>query len=171
MQEILAHTPRWVFGLFIGLVALGIMQAKTRSVTMQRLTLLPLAMLGLSFYGVWNTFSGSVLGVTCWLGAALLTAVASQRIDFARGVRYVPEQRNFIMPGSWLPLALMMGIFFTKYGVGIVLARHGEWRDIDGFAAIVSLVYGFWSGMFFGRTAQIVVVHGRQALMASANAD
>ena len=79
-------------------------------------------------------------------------------------MRYIADTRSFIMPGSWLPLALMMGIFFTKYGVGIMLAQHGELRDADSCIAIVSLVYGFWSGMFFGRTAQIVAVHGRQAL-------
>lgn len=166
MQEILAHTPRWVFGLFIALVVFGMQQTKTRTVTLQRLTLLPLAMLGLSFYGVWSTFNGSVVGVTCWLLAALATAFTSQRIDFARGVRYAPDLRQFVMPGSWLPLALMMGIFFTKYGVGIALAQHGDLRADDSFVAIVSLVYGFWSGMFFGRTARIVAVHGRQALAA-----
>ena len=42
MQEILAHTPRWVFGLFIGLVVLGLQQSKVRNMTLQRLTLLPL---------------------------------------------------------------------------------------------------------------------------------
>jgi hypothetical protein len=163
MQEIIAHTPLWVFGLFIGLVALGMQQTKVRSVTLQRLTLLPLTMLALSFYGAWSTFNGSAVSVACWLGAALVTALASQRINFAGGVRSSADTRSFILPGSWLPLALMMGIFFTKYGVGIMLARHGELHDVDSFAAIVSLVYGFWSGMFFGRTAQIVAVHGRQA--------
>jgi hypothetical protein len=162
MQEIIAHTPRWVFALFIVLVALGMQQAKARSVSLQRLTLLPLAMLGLSFYSVWDTFNGSELGVACWLGAALATALASQRINFSRGVRHDSETRSFVIPGSWLPLAMMMGIFFTKYGVGIMLAQHGELRDADAFVATISLVYGFWSGMFFGRAAQIVASHGRR---------
>jgi hypothetical protein len=164
MQEIIAHTPTWVFGLFIALVVFGMQQTKARNVTLQRLALMPLAMLGLSFYGVWTTFNGSALGVACWLAAALVTALVNQRVDFARGVRYTADLRLFVMPGSWLPLALMMGIFFTKYGVGIALAQHGDLRAVDSFIAIISLVYGFWSGMFFGRTAQILAVHGRQAL-------
>jgi hypothetical protein len=166
MQEILAHTPRWVFVLLIILVGVGLQQTRTRSVTLQRLTLLPLTMLGLSFYGVWITFNGSALGVACWLGAALVTALLCQRLDFAGGVHYAPDLRRFVMPGSWLPLVLMMGIFFTKYGVGIMLAQHSELREVDSFVAIVSLVYGFWSGVFFGRTAQILAVHGRQAFTA-----
>ncbi len=168
MQEIIAHTPRWVFVLLIVLVALGLQQTRVRSVTLQRLTLLPLAMLALSFFGVWSTFNGSALGVACWFGAALASALASQRFNFARGVHYSPSTRRFIIPGSWLPLVLMMGIFFTKYGVGIVLARHGELREVDSFISLVSVAYGFWSGMFFGRTAQIVAAHGRQAFASSA---
>ena len=163
MQEILAHTPTWVFGLFIGLVALGMQQTRERVASLQRMALLPLAMLGLSFYGVWGTFNGSALGAACWLGAVLSVALVCLRFDFARGVHYVAETRSFVMPGSWLPLALMMGIFFTKYGVGIALARHGGLREVDGFVAAVSLVYGFWSGMFFGRAMQIFMTQGRRA--------
>jgi hypothetical protein len=166
MQEILAHTPRWVFALFIALVVFGLQQTKTRGVTLQRLMLLPLAMLGLSFYGVWSTFEGSALGAACWLAAAVATAQASQIFNFARDVRYSADLRRFVMPGSWLPLALMMGIFFTKYGVGIALAQHAELRAVGSFVVIISLVYGFWSGMFFGRTAQIFAVHGRLARFA-----
>ncbi|MBV8635678.1 MAG: hypothetical protein JO002_14385 [Burkholderiaceae bacterium] len=166
MQEILAHTPLWVFALFIVLVALGLQQTRSRNVTLQRLLLLPLAMLALSFYGVWGTFNGSTPAVAWWLGAALATALASRRLPFARGVAYLPEQRRFLIPGSWLPLALMMGIFFTKYGVGIMLAQHGDLRTMDSFVVVVSLVYGMWSGIFFGRAAQIAAVHGRQVLAA-----
>jgi hypothetical protein len=164
MQEIIAHTPRWVFVLFIVLLALGLQQTRGRNVSLLRLILLPLAMLGLSFYGVWGTFGGSTLSVACWLGAALTVALACQGIAFARGARYVAETRSIVMPGSWLPLVLMMGIFFTKYGVGIALAQHGELREAGAFVVSISLVYGFWSGIFFGRALQIVSSQGRQAL-------
>ena len=161
MQEIIAHTPLWVFALFFVLVALGMQQTRSRTVTLQRLTLLPLAILALSFYSVWTTFHGNALAAACWLGAVLVTVVASLGFNLARGASYSAATRSFVIPGSRLPLALMTGIFFTKYGVGIMLARHGELATVEAFAAAVSLVYGFWSGMFFSRTAQIVAAHGR----------
>ena len=164
MQEIIAHTPRWVFGLFIALVYLGLQQSKVRTVTITRLTLLPLAMLGLSFSGVWNTFNGASLGITFWLAAMVATALLAQWIAFDKGVRYLPETRSFILPGSWLPLALMMAIFFTKYAVGIVLSQRAELAAMPAFVIVVSLAYGFFSGAFFGRTLKIMVSHGRQAL-------
>ncbi|HEY8024082.1 MAG TPA: DUF6622 family protein [Burkholderiaceae bacterium] len=168
MSEIIAHTPRWVFILFVGLVFLGLQQSRTRTVTFKSLTLLPLAMAALSLYSIWSTFNGSTLGLACGVGAMLGTAVLSQRFDFARGVRYLAQTHSFILPGSWLPLALMMAIFVTKYGVGIALAQHGELRDATSFIAIVGAVYGFWSGIFVGRMAQILARHGRPAMLNAA---
>jgi hypothetical protein len=164
MLEIINHTPRWVFGLFIALVLLGMQQTRTRTVTMTRMTLLPLAMLALSFWGVWNAFDGSAVGVACWLGAMLGAALFAQRFDFSSNVRFLPDTRSFIMPGSWLPLVLMMAIFFTKYAVGASLAQHGELRGLASFVAMASLAYGFWSGIFIGRMAQILARHGRPSI-------
>src|SRR5579872_4589657 len=42
MFEIMAHTPRWVFILFIGFVLLGLQQSRARTVTRKRLPILPL---------------------------------------------------------------------------------------------------------------------------------
>lgn len=168
MSEILAHTPRWVFILFVGLVFLGLQQSKTRTVTFKRLMLLPLAMAALSLYSIWSTFNGSTLGLACGVVAMLGTAALSQRFDFAKGVRYLAQTHSFILPGSWLPLALMMAIFVTKYGVGIALAQHGQWRDVAPLIAAVGAVYGFWSGIFVGRMAQILARHGRPVMLKAA---
>jgi len=52
LMQILTHTPRWVFALFAVLVVLGLSQIAGRHATLRRVTLLPVAMLALSFYGV-----------------------------------------------------------------------------------------------------------------------
>jgi hypothetical protein len=165
MLEIINHTPSWVFALFIGLVVLGVRQAKTQTMTLLRLAALPLAMLALSFYGVWSTFEGASLGIICWVGSVAVAALSAQRFDFNRGVRFLVESRSFILPGTWLPLVLMMAIFFTKYGVGISLAQHAELRFDPSFIAAASLAYGTWSGVFFGRMAQIFAAHRHQMWM------
>jgi len=169
MFEIINHTPRWVFALFLGLVFLGLQQTRARTVTLARMTILPLAMLALSFWSAWSTFDGSALGVACWLGAVLGAALLAQHIDFSRDVRFLPDTQSFIMPGSWLPLVLMMAIFFTRYAVGASLAQHGELRSLASFIAMACMAYGIWSGVFFGRMAQILARHGRPALQKPAN--
>jgi Family of unknown function (DUF6622) len=154
--EILRQTPLWVFGLFALLLYLGLLQARARSVGLPRLALLPLAMLGLSLFGVVSAFGARPLALGCWAGALAATAGASFALPPAPGIRYVADRRAFSLPGSWLPLALMMTVFFTKYAVAVTLARQPALHAAPGFLAVVGCVYGLFSGLFFARALRIL---------------
>lgn len=162
--EILSHTPRWVFALFFGLIYLGFQQTKTRSVSIRRLLILPIAMLALSFSGVWSTFGSGTLALACWLGAVGLGAIVALIAVNVANAGYSSETQTFSLPGSWLPLSLMMAIFFTKYAVGAALAQHPEALVLPLFTGVASAAYGFWSGIFFGRVLKILNMHGRKAI-------
>ena len=56
-------------------------------------------------------------------GAAVMVTSVLQ-FPLPAGTRYDAAERRIHQPGSFVPLALMMGIFFTKYGVGVSLAMH-----------------------------------------------
>ncbi|HUJ85727.1 MAG TPA: DUF6622 family protein [Burkholderiales bacterium] len=158
LVEILRHTPSWVFGLFVLLLALGITQARARRLGRTRLSLLPLAMLGLSLYGAASAFGSGPLALGSWGAALAAVTLASLELPAARGVGYSCAERTFTVPGSWLPLALMMAIFFTKYAVAVALARQPELRTATGFVAAVGGVYGMFSGLFFARALRILRV-------------
>lgn len=162
--DILSHTPRWVFALFFSLIYLGVQQSKAQIVSAKRLVVLPLAMLGMSFAGVSITFGTGALALACWLGALGIGAALALVLVSAKGVSYSSATRAFNLPGSWLPLFLMMGIFFTKYVVGANLSQHPGLLDLPGFVGVASAAYGFWSGVFFGRMMKILSVHGRSAI-------
>jgi len=55
------------------------------------------------------------------------------------------------VPGSWLPLALMLGLFATKFAVGVLVALAPALRHDAAFAASAGLAYGAFSGLFLGR--------------------
>ncbi len=59
IQTILAHTPVWVWPLLAALLVLGALQARARQVTLLRATLLPVAMLALSLWGVISVFASA----------------------------------------------------------------------------------------------------------------
>jgi len=165
--EILSHIPRWVFALFFGLLYLGYTQTKTRAVSVTRLVIIPLAMLGLSFSGVWNTFGSSILALGCWFGAyALGTATAISWVS-VKEVEYSTETRQFTLPGSWLPASLMMAIFFTKFIVGMNLVQHPELLEQTRFIAIAGMAYGVFSGIFLGRMLKIISVHGKHVIRST----
>lgn len=149
--EILKNTPSWVFVLFFVLLYLGYGYSKTRAVPVGRLFALPLAMVGLSLYGVWSAFGANLAGFAAWTGGIVLALLLNLVIKLPKGVDYAPAEKEYIIPGSWFPLSLMMAIFFTKYAVAVALARHPSLREAATFITTVTLGYGFLSGVFLSR--------------------
>ncbi len=160
----LQHTPTWVFALFAALVALGVSMSFPRTVSLRRSLLLPLALLGLSLMGVASAFGSQPLALPAWsagLGAALLALQG--RVDTS-AVRFSAPTRRFHVPGSWVPLVLMMALFSLKFGVGVALALQPELRQSAGLAVPASAAYGLFSGVFLGRALALWAL-ARQALV------
>lgn len=109
--EILKRTPSWVFVLFFVLLAFGFYQSKDRVVNRNKVTILPTTMLVLSFYGVLSAFGSTPFALSSWLAGVAITASLGLKFANPSGVSFATETRSFSIPGSWLPLALMMAIF------------------------------------------------------------
>lgn len=153
--EIVKRTPPWVFALFLVLLVLGYVQSRDRTVGRRRLLLLPIAMLMLSFYGVVSAFGVTPAGFAPWLLGVMAAVGYGTRRPVPRGAAYSAETQSFSVPGNWLPLALMMGIFFIKYAVGVILARRLPIAGKMLFVGSTSLCYGVFSGAFLARAASI----------------
>lgn len=82
------------------------------------------------------------IGIAISLGA---------RVAIQRGVSFSTATQLLSVPGSRLPLVFMMTIFFTKYAVGVILARRLPSANEPVFIGSISLCYGFLSGLFLAR--------------------
>ncbi|WP_051443429.1 DUF6622 family protein [Curvibacter gracilis] len=153
--QILQNTPRWVFALFIALLWLGLRQTLTRQMGLKRVLLPALGLTAFSLYGVLSAWPTQTLTLLCWLLAAGSTGWWVQRQPLPAGTRYDPDQQRFTVPGSWVPLATMLGLFMTKYVVGVALAVQAGWVHEAGFPIVCSAVYGGFSGLFMGRVARL----------------
>lgn len=159
LLAVLTHTPSWVFVVFMVLLVLGYQQSRDRTVSRRRLLLLPVAMLGLSFYGVASSFGLGLLSCFAWaLGVGAVTSFFSKRLKSS--VQPGPAG-SFLVQGSWWPLALMMAIFFIKYVTGYALARNLTIVFQPWFVGAVSLSLGILSGAFFARAG--AALHVRPA--------
>ena len=155
LLQILANTPRWVFVLFAALLWLGLSQLLTRRVGLSRITGLAIGMSAFSLYGTVSAFAGVPMALLAWLaGAAAVFALLAGRAA-PLGTRFDAATRRFTVPGSAVPLALMMGIFFTKYAVGVALGMHLAQANDVSFALPVSTLYGAFSGVFAARAARL----------------
>ena len=158
ITQILQHTPLWVFALFLGLVYLGYVQSRTRRVSRQRLIVLPVVMLGWSAYSVWSTFDAHSTALAAWACVwGAVVAIALVRTP-SRRAAYDASTKQFTVPGSWMPLALMMGIFFFKYAVAVGHAMKPGILETTTAVVVVAGTYGLFSGMFAARALRVLGV-------------
>ena len=148
---VLLGTPLWVWGLLAGLIALGVSQAMTREIAPRRVALLPAVMLPLSLLGVLGNFHGEPGALAAWAAGGALAATAAAPLVAPRGAHWSAAARRFHLPGSWLPLALILAIFGLRYSVGASLALNPSLAADRSFAAAASLGFGLCSGLFVAR--------------------
>lgn len=162
--EILSHTPLWVFGLFISLLVLGVKQSRGRSVKAHMIFLLPIGMLILSFVGLTSSFGLSLMPVLLWVTSLLLLSYINFRFFPLRSLQHDKVENKYQLQGSWIPLVLMMAIFFTKYLVGIASALNPNLLLSLQFIVVLSMLYGIFSGIFIGRAISIWAVSHKQTV-------
>ena len=155
LLQILIHTPKWVFAVFALLLWLGGKQLLAGRVSLSRTTLVPLAMVAFSAFGVSSAFGAAALPLAGWAGATLVLLALVLARPLPHTTRYDAATRSFQVAGSVVPLVLMMGIFFTKYVVGVTLAMHPELAHQPSFALGVSTLYGAFSGIFAARALRL----------------
>jgi hypothetical protein len=158
LEPILKHTPLWVWGLLAGLLVLGLTQVKHRRASLARVTLLPVTMTALSIWGTVSAFGASPLFGTVmlvWLAVTLVVLVVIGSMAAPRGAAYDSRSRRFTLPGSWVPMALIVAIFLVKYVVGVDLAMQPVLARDSEYALIVAALYGVFSGTFIGRAARL----------------
>ena len=154
--QILAHTPSWVWAVLFALLWWGLAQTAPRRTRLHRVIVLPLAMTSLSLYGTLSVFGAVPASWLMWLGAGLITLVWVASSGPPAHVRYDAVARVFSLPGSWVPLTLMMAIFLTKYLVGVMLALQPALAHDTTTAAMVASLYGAMSGLFIGRMVRLL---------------
>ena len=148
---IMSNVPVWVWVLFVALVGLGLIQIRARQMTSARAFLLPLGLTVLSLSGVVSNFGAKLPPVSAWLVALVASALAAKALGVWRGASWSAASSRFQVPGSWLPLVLIVSIFVVKFYVGVNVAMHPELKTNTQFSLIVCLIYGVFSGVFFAR--------------------
>lgn len=163
IAQILIHTPLWVWGLLAGLLALGWSQTRERSVGLARIALLPLGLGAFSLYGTVSAFGAAPVVLGSWLAASTLLSLIMIQLPMPSGVRYDAASRQFQLPGSWVPMALIVGIFLTKYVVGVSLVMQPELKLHANFSLAIGTLYGVFSGIFAGRAMRLILLALRPA--------
>jgi hypothetical protein len=156
MMRILAGAPLWVWPLLAALVAAGLAQLRARIVPRALVLAMPAVMTVLSVVGLLSSFGASAVALASWLvGAAVAVALNQQVWRLPRGVR-AAAGGGYAVPGSIVPLLLMLAIFATRFGVGAVSASAPALATAPLFVALIAATLGLLSGLFVARAWRIL---------------
>jgi hypothetical protein len=155
---IVQRTPVWVWGLLAGLLLLGAVQLRQRRIRPLRSLLMPLVLALFSLIGLGRDLSSggwAGLAFGAWLLAAAAVLFATRRLGPPAGTRYEPGTGLIHLPGSPLPLMIIMAIFLLKYGMGVELALQPALTAQPAFALGLAATYGALSGLLAARSAAL----------------
>lgn len=151
MFEILSRTPTWVWALLAGLLALGLTQWRERRVAPAQLFVLPGVLLALGLWSTAQSFALPALALLVWAKAMLVTTTLARRLPPQAGVRWDAAAQRLVLPGSALPLVVILAVFSLRYAGGVALALHPAWRADPAVALPMAAAYGAISGLLVGR--------------------
>lgn len=148
-----ASIPAWVPVLFLGLMVLGYRQSMTRTVRPAALLGLALGMFGLSLYGVIAAFGPAVPALVLWAAGYAAAGYVGMRLLASSPMAAVgPLVR---IPGSWVPMMLLLGIFTAKFVLGFAAGVHAGFLHDLWFVAAMSGLLGALSGGFGARALAV----------------
>jgi hypothetical protein len=154
--QILSKTPAWVFGLFFLLLGFGFMQARTRSVSKIPALSLPAGMIALSLAGINSSFGLTAVPLVSWAIALAIATSIGYGFFRDRKVGFNATTGRFLIPGSWMPLTVIMAIFFAKYVYAVMNALNATIISAPLFVVVLSSVYGLLSGYFAARAMNLL---------------
>lgn len=165
---IVQHTPTWVWGLLAALVALGLWQTRSRELSLTRVTVLPLVLAALSLAGVLSKFGHMPVAMAGWAAGMAAALGLARRFVSVRGAFWSASRGVLHVPGSWLPLVLIVSLFVVKYGAGVSLSLVPALASDASFAGLCGLAYGTFSGLFLARSLSLRSLATRPVTMQTA---
>ncbi|MCY7314204.1 MAG: hypothetical protein LH480_00830 [Rubrivivax sp.] len=163
LLHILQRTPVWVWLMLAALLVMGLSQLRTRQVTPARLSVLPAVLLVM---GVWTMAPGFValpLVGGLWLLVFGAATWAGRRLPPPAGARWLAPVQRLQLPGSAVPLLVIVGISSLRCGAGVAQALHPAWRTLATVQAPLALLFGSLSGLLLGRALAVRALAVRSA--------
>lgn len=154
--DILHNTPIWIWLVLAALLAFGLVQTRRRRPPRALVFLLPAIMIALSLYSLRASFGWQVDALGSWAIGVLAAFVLNGAVFRSpTGIGYDGVARTFDIPGSWIPLLLMMTIFCTRFVIGVTTAISPSAVAEPNFIRAVCALLGLCSGLFAARALRI----------------
>jgi uncharacterized membrane protein len=156
--QIVSHTPAFVWFVLAALIVLGALQARERRVSLARVTALPALMVVLSLWGTASLFATGphvAAVLAAWTASALAAFLVVVRRAPPAGTRFDAATGSFVVPGSWMPMLLVVGVFALRYATNVALAIQPPLGADVSFGTAIAACSGLFTGIFAARAARL----------------
>ena len=110
------------------------------------------------------------LPIAAWGVALIATAGIGYLLFRDNRISYDQQTQKFFIPGSWLPFAVIMAIFFTKYVFAVMRAFSATIIAEPSFIVALCVAYGMFSGYFASRGIHLIALAQKAKQFNSAEA-
>lgn len=164
-SQIFKGTPFWVWIILVLLVGLGLRQLKPRTIKRPTVLIAPIVFLLIGLMGAGR----GPAGLTAWALMLGSTALATFFIWQPKStVRFDSSSDRLTLPGSVIPLFLMLAIFLVNYVVNVTLAIHPALKTTLFWQVGPALLLGALSGIFMGRAATLFSMNRHHSMTVAA---
>ena len=154
--QILLNTPVWVWVLLAALLVLGWRGTRPRSMPLWSALALPVAMGVYALFNAVRAGLGDPFAPVAWAaGAAVAFLLNHVLLRQPRDIVWSRETRRVSLPGSWLPMVLILGIFGLNYVGAVTRAVLPAIAGDIGFKRAITAVAGLLGGLFLSRAWRV----------------
>jgi hypothetical protein len=150
-QDILLGTPTWVWVLLAVLVSRGMMAMKGGTAPLSKLGIVPAVFAGWGFLHLMSDPATGWDTALMWMAGGALGLGLGAAIAKRSGLTVDRIRRTVTLPGSMVPLVLILLTFAMKFWIGFELATATHIGVDSTFVVLNGLVSGVVAGIFAGR--------------------
>lgn len=150
LNNLLTHTPAYVWLILALVVARGIVALRERETTLKKLCIIPAIMLPVALLDITCKFGLDGLPLSAW-GLAVVAAMWAVWSLGGRRIAAGSAPGTVRVGGSVMPLLLMLLIFAVKYATTVLLVVSPALLHIAAVTAAACVLMGGANGWFFGR--------------------
>lgn len=152
----LAHTPVWVYALFVFLLYRGIKARKPATVALEKLALIPAIFLVWDIYDLVIYRDPTIITYLQWVVGILSGAVVGYMLINPHRLSRSAVPRNIHRPADYSALPFMLLAFSVKYVLGVLNAIAPDVLRQPVMSALAIITGGVFAGVFVGKFTRYV---------------
>lgn len=149
--DIVRGTPYWAWALFIYLVVIGLTRLTTKTLPLWRVSTMPFIFIVWSLVSLYARCSVCSDLMSYWLIALVLGLIFAHHTISKTFYAIDRVHKLVTVPGSYIPLALSLIFFASKYSLGVTYALNPAMKESFLLALFDMSLSGFISGVSLGR--------------------